>query len=76
MIDAIVRFILSVLAVKSKTNVVAAIQMVAGVLVAMLPTADQLLNGNAKWLGISLVIKSVIDAILREKTTQSLASKL
>lgn len=76
MIDAIVRFILSVLMVKSKTNVVAAIQLVAGALVAVLPTADQLLSGSAKWLGISLVIKSVIDAILREKTTQSLASKL
>ena len=76
MIDAIVRFILSVLMVKSKTNVVAAIQLVAGVLVAVLPTADQLLSDNAKWLGISLVVKSVIDAILREKTTQSLASKL
>lgn len=75
MVDAIVRFIMSVLLAKSKTNVIATIQMLAGILVSVLPAVDQLLSGNAKWLGISLIVKSVIDAIVREKTTQSLASK-
>lgn len=76
MINAIVSFVLSVLKLKSKTNILATVQAVAGGLVVIMPVFDQLLAGNNKLVGVAMILKSVVDAILRWKTTQSVQSKL
>lgn len=76
MIDAAVRFVKSVLLFKSKTNVWNTLVGVAGTLAIVLPAVQTWVGGNAKIVGILAIVGAVVQAVLREKTTEALSTKV
>ena len=75
-IKMIVSFAFSVLKMRSKTNVIAFLQAVAGAVLALMPFMDGVFGSNTQVAGYLLVAKSIVDAILRWNTTTSVAEKL
>ena len=75
-VNLIVNFTFSVLKMKSKTNVLAFLQAVAGASIALLPFFDGVFGGNTQIAGYLLIAKSIVDAILRQATTKPLEDKL
>ena len=76
MIDAAVRFVKSVLLFRSKTNVWNTVVGIAGTLAVALPAVQAWAGSNAKVVGALLVVSAVVQAILREKTTEALTTKV
>lgn len=75
-INMIVSFSFSVLKLRSKTNVIATIQAMAGAALVFLPLLSGALGDNTAVAGYILVAKSVVDAVLRWNTTASVEEKL